>query len=226
MKIVSAGEQRLEGIWPEFLLHDAISNRYWNRLYTDFANFQFRLVEDGELLAEGNCVPVRGMPAHWRDAFLNAWEGEGEFDRVCGLAIMVSPEHRGRGLSRVMLEHMRNLAAPVGSLVAPVRPTLKSEHPHVPIEEYVGWRRDDGTHFDPWIRTHEDVGGEITGTADEAMLIEAPVAEWREWTGLEFPGDGDYVVPGALVPVSVRDGHGTYREPCVWISHSSLSPSS
>ena len=28
-----------------------------------------------------------------------------------------------------------------------------------------------------------------------------------------------HVVPGALVPVSVRDGHGTYREPCVWIRH-------
>jgi hypothetical protein len=51
------------------------------------------------------------------------------------------------------------------------------------------------------------------------MLIEASVSSWQEWTGLVFPADGEYVIPGALVPVSVRDGHGTYREPCVWIRH-------
>jgi hypothetical protein len=89
------------------------------------------------------------------------------------------------------------------------------------IDEYVNWRREDGSHFDQWLRLHEGVGGEITGTAAEAMLIEGPVTSWSEWTGLEFPADGEYVVPGALVPVSVRDGHGTYREPCVWINHSS-----
>ena len=69
------------------------------------------------------------------------------------------------------------------------------------------------------MRLHETVGGEITGTAEEAMLIEAPVSSWSEWTGIDFPADGEYLVPGALVPVSVRDGHGTYREPCVWIRH-------
>ncbi len=219
MKIVPASEQRLEGIWPRFLLNDAISNRYWSRLYTDFPDLQFHLVEDGALLAEGNCVPVRGLPAQWRDAFLNAWEGDGAFDRVCALAIMVSPEHRGRGLAGVMLEHMRGLAAPIGELVAPVRPTLKARYPLIPIERYVEWRRDDGAHFDPWIRTHERVGGAIAGTAEEAMLIEGEAEQWREWTGLEFPSDGEYLVPGGLVPVSVRDGHGTYREPCVWIRH-------
>jgi GNAT superfamily N-acetyltransferase len=220
LKIVpGAIEGRLEGIWPQFLLHDPIANTYWDRLYTDFADFQFRLVEDGELLAEGNCVPVRGMPAQWRDVFLNAWEGDGDCDRVSALAIMVSPEHRGRGISRVMLEHMRRLAAPVGELVAPVRPTLKERYPLITVERYVEWRRDDGAHFDPWIRTHERVGGRVTGTAQDSMVIEAPVTEWADWTGLAFPSDGDYVVPGALVPVSVRDGHGTYREPCVWIVH-------
>jgi GNAT superfamily N-acetyltransferase len=222
MNIVSASEteQRLEGIWPEFLLHDAISNTYWSRLYSDFPEFQFVALEGDELIAEGNCVPVHGMPAHWRDAFLNAWEGDGEVDGVCALAILISPEHQGRGLSRLMLEHMRGLAGTVGGdLVAPVRPTLKDRYPLIPIERYVEWRRDDGTHFDPWIRTHERVGGALIGAVEDAMVVEGPVSSWSEWTGLAFPADGDYVVPGALVPVSVRDGHGTYREPCVWIRH-------
>jgi GNAT superfamily N-acetyltransferase len=219
VKFVSIPEQRLEGIWPVFLLNDEVSNRYWGRLYTDFADFQFALVDGDELVAEGNCVPVAGQPANWRDAFLAVFERGGEPDRVCALAIMVSPAHRGRGVSSLMLEHMRELAAPFGRLVAPVRPTLKERYPLIPIEQYVRWRRDDGTHFDPWIRTHERLGGEVTGTAEEAMLIEGSREEWSEWTELEFPGDGDYVLPGALVPVRFADGHGVYREPCVWLRH-------
>src|SRR5262249_43910846 len=111
MKIVPAGEseQRLEGIWPPFLLNDAVSNRYWSRLEPDFPGFQFLLFENGELLAEANCVPVAGQPEHWRDALRAAFERGGEADRLCALAIMVSPAHRGRGLSTVMLEHMRAL---------------------------------------------------------------------------------------------------------------------
>jgi hypothetical protein len=89
----------------------------------------------------------------------------------------------------------------------------------MPIERYAEWRRADGTHFDPWIRTHARLGAQVLGTAEEAMLIEGSTAAWEDWTGLAFVGEGDYVVPGALVPVVVRDGHGVYREPCVWLRH-------
>jgi len=219
LSIAPLPEGRLEGIWPEFLLHDPIGNRYWNRIYAEYPAFQFAFVDGEDVVAEGNCIPVCGRPAHWRDAFVAAFERGGEPDRVCALAIMIAPEHRGRGLSIVMLEHMRSLAAPFGSLVAPVRPTLKERYPLIPIERYAGWRRDDGSHLDPWIRTHERLGGEILGTAEEAMLIEGSEAEWHDWTGLDFPGDGAYVVPGALAPVRFADGRGVYREPCVWLRH-------
>lgn len=221
MKIVPAAEAptRLEGIWPQFLLHDAIADRYWDRLYTDAADFQFALVDGEDVVAEGNCIPVAGQPAQWRDAFLGAFERGGAPDRLCALAIVVSPRHRGRGVSSLMLEHMRGLAAAFGRLVAPVRPTQKERYPLIPIEVYARWRRDDGTHVDPWIRVHERAGGVLAGTAEEAMLIEGSSEDWREWTGLEFRDDGDYVVPGALAPVCVRAGNGVYREPCVWLDH-------
>lgn len=219
MKIVPLPEGRLEGIWPDFLLHDPVANRYSERIYTEYPAFQFALVDGGDVVAEGNCIPVCGQPAQWRDAFLAAFERGGEPDRVCALAIMVAPAARGRGVSRTLLEHMRSLAASVGPLVAPVRPTLKEQHPHVPIAEYATWRRDDGSHVDPWIRTHERVGAELLGTAEEAMLIEGSEAEWHDWTGPDFPGDGEYVVPGALAPVRFADGRGVYREPCVWLRH-------
>jgi GNAT superfamily N-acetyltransferase len=211
--------ERLEGIWPRFLNNDAISNTYWNRLYVDFPEYQFMLYEGDELIGEANCIPVAGMPAQWRDAFVAAFERGGEPDRVCALAIMIPPSQRGRGLSSVMLEHMRGLAAPFGELVAPVRPTLKDEHPEVSIAEYAAWRREDGSHYDPWIRTHERAGGVITGTAEGAMLIEGPVETWREWTGLDLPQDGEAAVPGGLTPVIFERGYGVYREPCVWLRH-------
>lgn len=222
MRLVTGREvesDALGHVWPEFLRHDRMSNRYWNRLYTDFAEFQFLLVDGDSVLAQGNCVPVRGMPAHWRDAFPNAFEGEGEPDRICALAIIVAAEHQGEGLSARMLGHMRSLAEPFGRLVAPVRPTWKARHPHMPIEEYAALRRDDRTHLDPWIRTHERAGGTILGTAEEAMLIEGARAEWEEWTGLDLPDDGEAIVPEALVPVRFENGRGVYREPCVWVEH-------
>ena len=52
---------RLVGIWPEFLLHDALSNRYWDSLYTEFPEYQFLLFEGDELIGEANCVPVAGQ---------------------------------------------------------------------------------------------------------------------------------------------------------------------
>lgn len=226
MRFVSGAEAKpyyetvsWRGVWPEFLMHDAIANRYWGRLEVDFPDFQFLLVDGDRIVAEGNCVPVCGMPAQWRDAILDAFEGGGVADRVCALAIVISRDAQGSGLSSRMLAHMREVAARFGTLVAPVRPTKKSEHPHMPIDEYAALRREDGTHVDPWLRTHERAGGTILGTAEGAMLIEGTREEWQEWTGLELPEDGEAIVPEALVPVRFERGHGVYREPCVWVEH-------
>ena len=51
------------------------------------------------------------------------------------------------------------------------------------------------------------------------MRIEGSVDDWESWTGIAFPGDGDFVVPGALVPVRVEGGRGLYVEPNVWVRH-------
>jgi hypothetical protein len=64
------------------------------------------------------------------------------------------------------------------------------------------------------------VGGRIVAAAPESMRMEAPIADWEEWTGMRFPEDGIYVFPGALAPVEVRDGVGLHVEPNVWVVHS------
>ncbi len=51
------------------------------------------------------------------------------------------------------------------------------------------------------------------------MRIEGTVADWEGWTGLAFAADGDYVVPGALVPVRFTGGTGVYLEPNIWMRH-------
>jgi hypothetical protein len=120
-----------------------------------------------------------------------------------------------------MIDAMRAVGREHGlrRLIAPVRPTLKERYPLIPIERYMGWRRADDTHFDPWIRIHEHVGGRILAPAPESMTMEAPIAKWEEWTGVPLPDDGDYVVSRMLTPLVVRDGIGRYVEPNVWLVH-------
>jgi GNAT superfamily N-acetyltransferase len=230
VKIVPVGEEirgspvfsEIRRAWPEIVLHDQISNANWGRLYRERPEFQFALVDDhGGLLAEGNSIPVDGMPASWRAALRDGFEQDSA-DRLCALAILVDPDQQGRGLSRLMLEHMRGLAFDRGwDLVAPVRPSLKHRYPLTPIERYVEWRRDDGALFDPWLRAHELLGAEVLGIAEDSLVAEGSVAELEEWSGLAFPESGSYVVEGALVPVEIdreRD-RGSYREPNVWMRH-------
>ena len=230
MKIVELNEEllatessrQLRRAWPELLFHDALSNAYWHRLYDERPAFQFALVDGGRVLAEGNSLPVTGMPSGWRDAFPNAFDSGGEPDRLCAIQILVDPDLHGKGLSRPMLEHMLGLARERDwELVAPVRPTLKHRYPLTPIDRYVEWRREDGQLFDPWLRAHERVGADLVGVAPDSMVIEGTVDELERWCDLAFPESGSYVVEGALVPVEIdreRD-HGSYREPNVWMRH-------
>lgn len=230
MKIVPLSDELLEHesskqlrrAWPELVFHDIVSREYWSRLNDERPDFQFGLVDGERVLAEGNSVPVAGMPPGWRDAFPNAFDSGEEPDRLCALQILIDPDLQRRGLSRVMLEHMRGLAHARGwELVAPVRPTLKQRYPLTPIERYIEWRREDGLLFDPWLRAHERLGAELVGVAPDSLISEGTVAELEEWCGMAFPESGSYVVDGALVPVEIdreRD-HGVYREPNVWMRH-------
>jgi hypothetical protein len=54
-----------------------------------------------------------------------------------------------------------------------------------------------------------------------SMRITGTVGEWESWTGMQFPGTGDYVFPAGLATVHIdRDrDRGEYWEPNVWIIH-------
>jgi GNAT superfamily N-acetyltransferase len=210
--------------FPEFMFHNAMGGKYWGRLYTDFAAFQLAVLDGDELIGEVHALslPVEGdeLPSGWDEAFERGMEAGGG-NVVSLLAISVKPKARGKGLPALLIAEVQRIAREAGheSVIAPVRPTLKDRYPLIPIERYVEWRRDDGSHFDPWIRAHERLGGVIVGPCRDSMLIRAPVADWQEWTGMQFPEDGVYIVPGMLAPLEVLEGIGTHVEPNVWMRH-------
>ena len=106
-------------------------------------------------------------------------------------------------------------------LITPVRPSFKDRYPITPIEQYVTWTRENGEPFDPWLRIHTRRGGQIAKPIPRSMRITGTVAEWEEWTGMKFPGDGRYTFPAGLAPVEIDHEHdrGFYWEPNVWIVH-------
>lgn len=226
------------GIWPEFLYHDSVTNRYWSRLYSDHSRLQFVLhdEETDRFVGQGNTIPTAwdgtvagvsdGVDGVLKERF--AREDPPAPNVLCALVAIVPVAERGSGWSRRVLEGMRELAARngLGDLIAPVRPTLKSLYPLIPLERYARWTRPDGLPFDPWMRVHRRLGATILGMAERSLVVTGTVAEWEQWTGLSFPGSGDYVVPEALVPVRIdHEGDiGEYVEPNVWMRHPVVIP--
>lgn len=221
-------------VWPEHNLHSDAEAAWWGRL-GEFADLQFVVVDEagtGEVAAEGHCIPClwNGTPEGLPGGFDAALEGGvrlGETDErptaLCALAIEVHPSRQRGGLSSRMISAMAALGAAHGlsDLIAPVRPSLKERYPLTPIERYARWRRPDGLPFDPWMRVHARLGGEVLRPEPSSLRVTGTVAEWESWTGLAFPETGDYTFPRALAPVWIdREGdRGTYFEPNVWMRH-------
>jgi GNAT superfamily N-acetyltransferase len=221
--------------WPRFLGHDETVNEWWRYLWELMPEYQFVLIEErsDDVLACGNAVPIvwdqdpGTLPEGGVDAVLpaaiEAIESGSPPSAASALMVVVREDMRGRGLSGACLEAMRGIATvhDLASLVAPVRPVEKHRYPLVALEEYARWRRPDGSHFDPWLRVHEQAGAVPVGVAPSSMRVSGTVGDWEDWTDMLFPGTGSYVVPGALVPVEIdRDrDEGVYVEPNLWMHH-------
>src|SRR5207237_9816125 len=124
------------------------------------------------------------------------------------------------GLTRSMTEGIGPTAREhgLGERAAPLRPSWKERYPLAPIERYARWTREDGLPFDPWIRTHVRVGGEILKPEPQSMRISGTVVEWEEWTEMAFPESGEYVFPHGLSPLSGdrESALGRYFELTLW----------
>ena len=219
--------------WPTFLRQNQDMGKLWHHLEQEFGRYQFcYLSDDGAAIACGHAIPVpwngavEDLPADIVEVLRRGVEGRRRGERptvLCALAAIVTPSLKRRGMSRTILETMRELAREAGlhSLIAPVRPNRKSDYPLIPMERYARWVREDGAPFDPWIRTHWRLGATFLTIAPRALVIEGTIAEWESWTGMEFPESGSYVVPGGLTPVEIdrRWDRGVYEDPNVWMRH-------
>jgi GNAT superfamily N-acetyltransferase len=218
---------------PAFMNEGAVLKRLFPRVVAECAEFLFYAWDDEreEVIGVGHAIPAAwngdeaSLPDGGFDAVLEArFAPERPTPNVlCALGITIAPEWRAHGLSRRMIERMAEIGRDHGlnTLIAPVRPTLKHRYPLTPLERYSAWRRQDGTHLDPWLRTHERLGAGIAKVAPNSVVVKGTVAEWEGWTGMDFPDSGPYVVSGALVPIEInreRD-EGVYVEPNVWMVH-------
>lgn len=232
-EMASRFDELNEAGWPLFMLFDEVAVEYYSQIVECFPQFQFCITsEDGTVIACCNSVPfywdgtVEGLPAGWDHVFVKSIEDYRQGikpNAVSALAIVIHPDYRGKGISSLMVRELKERVKSfaINQLIAPVRPSVKTKYPLTPIENYIKWENDKGDPFDPWIRTHLRMGAKILKLAPQSMTIKGTVAEWESWTSMKFPESGTYIVPGALVPVTidVEKKEGRYVEPNVWVQH-------
>lgn len=169
---------------------------------------------------------VAGLPAGWDDAIdrsvRQAQEGRSP-NTTCALSITIAPSAARQNLAVQCLAGLKQVARRAGSraLLAPIRPILKADYPLVEMSSYLTWRTPDDRVFDPWLRLHLREGAELLQVAPRSMTISGSLGDWQEWVGQTFPGSGDFIIAGGLVPLRVDAAAGTavYVEPNVWMAH-------
>ncbi|MBN1211700.1 MAG: hypothetical protein JXA92_03910 [candidate division Zixibacteria bacterium] len=225
----------IKAAWPEFMNHDVYISRYWVTIYRRFPEYQYALLgsDDDRVLAIGNTLPLvwddepgdlpdRGLDWALEHCF-NHLDSGMEYKVLCAFQIVVATDLLGRGLSYDGVREMIKVGREYGlkKLIAPVRPNQKSKYPLTPMINYINWKNEQGLPFDGWMRVHARLGAATVRVCPESMLIEGTPAEWELWTGIKFPESGEYIVPGALVPVKIdrETNRGTYIEPNLWMVH-------
>lgn len=227
----------MQRLWPECMLHDPVADLYFAEAafarYLDFAYAILDPAQPGAPVGRSFSVPfhfggdrVELPDAGWDGVIRWAhedWLAGRAANALSALEITLLPTHRGQGQSAVILQAMRRhaVAHGLGRLFAPVRPTAKHREPFLPMAEYLARRTAEGFSTDPWVRTHERIGGRVIKIAPTSMVIPGTLAEWRSWTGLPLDASGPVAIEGGLTPlhVSVEQDHAVYVEPNVWIEH-------
>jgi hypothetical protein len=220
------------GGWPAFIEADDIAARHLPTVRATSADLEVALLQGDVLVAAGWGVPitwdgtVEGLPDGYSDTLARAvaiYQAATRPDTLVICAGQVRPDAGRTGLAAALLEGLiaTGRAAGLTQVIAPLRPTAKHRYPLTPIEDYASWTRADGTAFDPWLRTHLRMGATLLGTNPGSQTFTGSVQQWQEWSGLDLPGDGDYIVPDALAPLHIDRAAdlGTCIEPTIWVQH-------
>ena len=219
--------------WPEFMLNNKPVNDKWEAFVEQFKDIQLMLMNENEILAIINTqtiridMPLQQLPDEgWEWGFLTALENKAagiEPNYLLGFQVVVNPNHQGKGLAQTAVLEMQSLSKRLGlqGVLIALRPNLKAKFPLLSMEDYLRCKTPNGESYDPWIRIHERLGGELIRICPKAYSIEGTVKEWQQWTQQEFPCSGEYLVEGGLNPIQIDldSDHGKYTEPNVWLIH-------
>lgn len=222
--------------FPEFVLHDTVILQYWDDLKNIFPDHQLLLIDktNDKVMAAISTFPLcyckedfsvlsdEGVRWGVRQSFKN-YQDKDSPNILFGALVSIDSEYKDKGLSNLIVTEMINFTKSMkyNQLIIPLRPSLKHKYPLHSIEEYMGWQRSDSLPFDPWLRAHVKQGANIIKPSLRSSCTIGSLAEWKRWTQMDFPADGKYIIPGALVPieVSISEDLATYSEPNIWIFH-------
>jgi hypothetical protein len=219
--------------FPEFIGGDKEVHKYIARVRESFREYDLMLTDENDQpAATGWGVPivwsgdVSELPWSFADVLRQSLEVHDDSAAadtfvICGA--VVHPSLKGSEAAASLLRALCDTAVAhhLAKVIAPVRPTLKHLYPLLDIDTYAAWMRSDGMPWDPWLRLHVRIGGEVIGLAREAQSMTDAVSRWEEWTGLELPVSGDYIIPKGMAPLRVDKTAdlGTYVEPNIWVRH-------
>lgn len=120
---------------------------------------------------------------------------------LSGLLVVVADNYRGQRLAGILHQNFKSLARQnnLKALVIPVRPTHKSQYPHIPFEQYFSWIQegpfrqgfrwpssntsDQPLPFDKEIRKHVRMGAKAVKPAVRSFTVVASAAEWQRRFG-------------------------------------------
>jgi len=218
--------------WNPIILASSVLQENWQKLYEYFPQYQLTLHLQDQLIGYAVTLPfywsksIDDLPEEGWDWLLK--EGIANFENnrtpnyLGGLLIGVAPNFRGKGLSKLIISAVKEkcIAQQLTSVVIPIRPTQKDQHPLVPMEAYMRWEKN-GKIFDPWIRTHVNAGARIVKVCERSMLIDGSIADWEKWTDEKITQSSKKIISRLLSPVdfSIEKDIGIYVEPNIWIAY-------
>ena len=160
--------------------------------------------------------------AGWQFVCDRALVKDKKHNTVSLLSAAICPSQRGKGISKLLVEQIKLNLKELGysMLIAPIRPSFKFKYPEMSMEEYLSLKNNNGEIFDPWLRTHLKLGGEMLNICKESYQIKASLKKWSEWTKCDIrKNQGTFLPRQALVPVEIVGEIGIYTEPNVWVRH-------